>query len=349
VTARLSLAVAVLAIGGLAFIAASGTVGPLAAALQTGFTGFVGILAETPTPTSVEIVATGSPIIASPANAYTNQPKADLKVTIPADVAGMPNARVKVYLALEGLSLSPIAEVPVGSTTRLSILVDLTKGRNDFSATIIRDGAESEPSPVVTYFLDQDAPTIKLSAPVDGATVNETIVAINGTTEAASNLVARNEANGTSVTALAGADGGFSMSLPLVPGPNGIKIDATDPAGNTGSLIISVLQGSGKLSASLSASAYRISVSSLPAAFQLEVLVTDPTGAPLAGASAFFTLQVPGLGPLSSQVVTGADGRAIFTTQLTGPITTGTGAGTVVVTQPVFGSTTDRVDLTFVK
>ena len=82
---------------------------------------------------------------------------------------------------------------------------------------------------------------------------------------------------------------------------------------------------------------------------QLTVVVTDPAGAPLAGASAFFTLQIPGLAPISNQLLTDANGRAVFTTPLVGTITVGTGVGTVLVTSDLYGQSSDRVTLTFVK
>jgi hypothetical protein len=346
--ARFSLAVAILALGVVAFVTASGNIGPLAAAFGTGFSGVVSILTASAAPQASEVVATTSPIIASPANEYTNQPTVELKVTLPPGVAGSEDAKVRMYLALEGVAPTAIAEVPIGSTTRLSVLVDLTAGRNDFTATIIRQGAESEQSPVVTYILDQDPPAITLSAPTDGATLADTTVAITGTTEPGTNLIARNEANGTSATALAGTDGAFSMSLPLVTGPNGIRIDATDRASNTGNVVLSVLQGSGQLAATLSASSYRISVAAPPAAIQLTVVVIDPSGAPLEGASAYFTLQVPGLAPISNELITGADGRAVFTAQFVGGMTAGSGAATVVVTHPTYGQTTSGVAIAFV-
>ena len=103
------------------------------------------------------------------------------------------------------------------------------------------------------------------------------------------------------------------------------------------------------MKANLSASIYRISVSHPPNSLQLRVVVTDPSGAPLAGATATFTLQIPGLGPITSTKTTDANGRAIFTTSLVGPMTVGNGLATVLVSYPGFGDTTDRIALTFVK
>ena len=57
----------------------------------------------------------------------------------------------------------------------------------------------------------------------------------------------------------------------------------------------------------------------------------------------------PGLSPISNELVTGADGRAVFTTPLVGTLATGGGLGTVLVTSSLYGTSTDRVTLTFVK
>jgi hypothetical protein len=75
----------------------------------------------------------------------------------------------------------------------------------------------------------------------------------------------------------------------------------------------------------------------------------DPSGNPLAGARAFFTLQIPGLAPISNELVTAVDGRAIFTTPLVGTLSTGGGGATVFVSHDDYGEATDRLTLNFVK
>jgi hypothetical protein len=99
----------------------------------------------------------------------------------------------------------------------------------------------------------------------------------------------------------------------------------------------------------LSSSLYTISVSHHPSSLQLSVLVTDPSGDPLVGSRAFFTLQIPGLAPISNELFTDAAGRATFTTPLVGTIQKGTGIATVLITDATFGDGSDRVTLTFVK
>jgi Glucodextranase, domain B len=345
---RLILALSVVALGGAVFLTATGGIGPLVGTLGSGISSALGKLTATAVPSASIVVATNSPIIGQPESAYTNQAQANLRVTVPADVLGDTTAKVRMYLALKGLTPAPIADVAIGTAITLSVPVDLTKGENDFTATIIHSGVESESSPVVTIFLDQDPPKITLKAPKNGSTVNDPVVTITGTTEPKATIIGLNAANGTSVNTNSGTDGKFSILLSLEPGTNAIHLDATDLAGNTSGLDVTYVQGSGQMTANLTASLYRISVSHHPNSLQLTVIVTDPTGAPLAGASAFFTIQIPGLGPISGSKVTGADGRASFTTPLVGKIAVGAGAATVLVTHPVFGQTTDRVALTFV-
>ena len=236
--ARLLLVVAVVALGGAVFATATGGIGSLVRALGTSLSGFVDDISATPAPSSTPTIVADAPVIASPTEPYTNQPRADLEVTIPDEYVGDPAVRVRIYLALEGQAPAPIAETTVGSTIRLIVPVDLTPGRNDLSATIVEAGIESEASPIVTFILDTEPPQFILSEPEDGATVNRPDVAIVGTTQPRTTLLARNEANGTSISGQAGADGTFTLDLPLEPGPNGIRLRGTDPAGNEGELAL---------------------------------------------------------------------------------------------------------------
>jgi Glucodextranase, domain B len=345
----LLLVLSVAALGGSVFLTASGKIGPLVATIGTSFAGAFTRLTATPIPSTAVILPTNSPLITAPASPYTRDPAAVLQITIPADVVGTADASVRIYVALQGLGASPIADIPIGGSQTLAAAVTLRKGRNDFTATIIRSGVESESSPIVTLVLDQDPPKVTIRSPKNGSTVDAAMVTIEGATEKGATLIVRNTANGVAITAVAAADGTFSVNLPLEPGTNAIHIDATDTAGNVRGVDLSYVQGSGEMSANLSASLYRISIAHHPGSLQLTVYVTDPTGAPLEGATAFFTLQIPGLGPISGTATTDAAGRAAFTTPLVGSLAEGQGQATVLVTHPTFGETTDRLALMFVK
>jgi hypothetical protein len=346
---RLLLGLSVLVLGGAVYLTATGGIGPIVGTLGAGFSNALDHLIATPVPTESVIVATSSPIITQPDPAYTNDAQINLRITVPAEVLGDPDAKIRIYLALQGLSAAPLQDVPIASSITVTAPVDLTKGRNDLTATIIRSGVESESSPVVTVYLDQTAPKVTVKSPKNGTTINDANLTLKGVTEAKATLVARNDADGVSVTVTAAGDGTFQLVLPLEPGTNAIHVDATDLAGNVSATDLSYVQGSGEMGVNLSASLYQISVSHPPSSLKLTAIVTDPDGAPLAGATAFFTLQIPGLGPISFSATTGTDGRASFTTPLIGKMTVGNGQGTVLITHPLFGQTTDRVALSFVK
>ncbi len=346
---RTLLALSVVLLAGAALLAAGGGIGPVLSTLAAGFGSAVDRLSATPVPSLNGLPPTEAPRIAVPQQPYTSEASIDLNVTVPPGVVGDPSAKVRIYLALEGLQAAPIVDVPVDATIRLVVPFDLTPGRNDISATLFQGGQESEHSPIVTWFLDQDPPRITVTRPQDGAAIDRPTVTLEGSTQAETTLVTLNVANGASITTVAALDGSFETTLPLAPGVNVIEISGTDPAGNQGATSLTLIQGSADLRVQLRSSLNRISVARHPSALQLTVFVTDPSGDPLPGARAFFTLQIPGLAPISNELVTEFDGRAIFTTPLVGTLSTGGGGATVFVSHDDYGESTDRVTLTFVK
>ena len=346
---RTLLVLAVILLSVVAFLEASGGIGPALASIAGGFGSAFNRLTATPVPSATLLPPTNAPRIEPPDQPYTNQAQIELSVSVPVAVLGDSTAKVRIYLALAGLQAAPYVDVPIGTTSRMNVPVELTKGRNDFSATLFRGNEESEPSAAVTWILDTDAPKITVTSPKNNAAVDTPEVTVKGKTQAGTSLVARNAANDTSISAVAANDGTFEFGLPLAAGANAIQITGTDPAGNVGKTTLNLLQGSTEMGVRLTASSYRISISKHPSSLQLTVLVTDPAGTPLAGVSSFFTLQIPGLAPISNQLTTNASGRAVFTTPLVGPMTTGSGVGTVLVTSDLYGQSSDRVTLTFVK
>ena len=328
---------------------ASGGIGTMVGALSTSLNGFFDRIVSTPVPSATALVATDAPVVATPSEPYTNQATVDLVVTVPSVAVGNTAARLRVYLTLEGQEPSPIAEVPIGNTIRMIVPVSLTPGRNDFHATIAESGVESEPSPIVTFILDTDPPKIVLTSPKDGGTVNRSTAVLVGTTQPRTSLFAQNSTNGQSFSGVAGSDGAFTLNLLLEPGANAITITGRDPAGNTGELAVSLVRGNGKLTATLTSSAYRIATTSLPVSIQLSVLITDPDGQPVSGASVTFTLTVPGIPPVAKDAVTSADGRATFSTTLPKGVTTGNGIATVFVTTTDYGTTSVAKTINVVK
>jgi hypothetical protein len=347
---RLVLVGAIVVLGAAVFSTATGGLGRVAGLLGASVGGFIDDISATPSPSPTEVIVSDSPLIAGPTDGepYTNVAAVDLVLTVPADVVGRDDTTVRIYVGIGEQAPAPISELPVGDTTQLIVPVQLSEGSNDFTATLVGPGGESEPSPVVTWILDTAPPQIVLSSPANGATVNGQAVQLVGTTQPRSALVARNEANNASATGVAGADGSFSLTLPLQPGTNGIALGATDPAGNGATTVVSILRGSGQLTAVLTASTFRVSIAQLPVEVELSAVVTDPDGRPLEGAAVTFTLSIPGIQVVTSDSTTGGDGRAVFRTTIAPGATEGSGLGTILVTTTDFGTTSDRTVINIV-
>ena len=338
---RLALVAVVVAIGMAVFSAATGGLTRVVSAIGGSVEGFIDDITRTPRPSATPLIVSDAPFLEAPEEPYTNVPTVDLVVTVPADVVGDPDTILRLYVALPEQAPAPIDELPIGTTRRMVIPdVVLTPGRNEFSVTLDGPAGESESSPVVTWILDQTPPKIDIATPKDGATINRAAVTITGKTQGRTALVARNEANSASTTGAAEADGTFSLSLPLATGTNGIHIQATDPAGNTAELVLSVKRGTGKLTAVVTAEPVRMSRKTLPRPLSITVLVTDPDGRPLEGARVTFVVTIPGLPPVTSESSTRGDGRTTFQTTVPKGATEGAIGVSVLVATDEFGQTT---------
>jgi len=333
---------------GVLYVAAGGFT-TVARSLGSTLTGFVQSVTATATPVPTNLTVSEPPTIASPAEPYTNADSVDLVVTVPTALAGNPAYQVRVYLALDDQAPAAIQQSPLGPTARTVIPVTLTKGINDFTVTLVGPGGESESSALVRYVLDQTPPTIKLTTPKDGATINRQAAELKGRTQGRSTLIVRNAANASSIVGTADGDGTFSLSIPLAVGSNTLRIASTDPAGNTKEMELTVRRGSGKLKASLSASIYRVSRSSLPRPLRLTVTVTDPDGQVLPGARVTFTLSIPGIASVTAEGVTGPNGRAIWTTTIPAGAEVGSGSAAVLAVARTFGSVADQTAITITK
>jgi hypothetical protein len=339
--------VAVVALGMGVYTVATGGLGRVASAIGDTVDGVLDRLTATPRPSPTLVVASDAPLLEAPDEPYTNQAAVDLVLTVPRDVVGDEDTVMRLYLALEDQDPAQIAELPVGTTPRMVIPdVALTPGRNDFTATLFGPGGESEPSPIVTWILDQAPPKIELSGPANGATINRATVEVAGTTQGRSTLVARNDANSASVTGGAASDGSFRLTLPLDAGANSVVVTATDPAGNVGEIVVTVLRGSGKLVATVTATPVRLRLAQLPTPLRLTASVTDPDGRALDGAAVTFVVTAPGLPPVTFETVSSSDGKATFETTIALGAVEGSLGVDILVTTAEFGTTTARTAIT---
>jgi hypothetical protein len=349
IIARIALAAAVVALGlGVLYIGVGG-LGKVAGGLGSTLSGFVTNVTSTPSPKAATLVPADPPSLEQPAEPYTSEATVDLAVTVPTAVAGNAAYRIRVYLTLPDQKATAIQDAPIADGPKTIIPVELTKGINDFTVTIFGPGGESDPSLSVRYVFDAAPPKLTVTSPKNNAVVNGKAVTIKGKTQARTTLLARNDANGSTIASTAAADGTFSLSLALSGGVNKITITGTDPAGNVASTTINVRRGTGKLTVRLSASIYRIKRSHLPEPVTLSATVTDPDGKALAGADVTFTLSMPGIPTVSIDTRTNASGKATFRTTVPKGADLGQGSATVLITSDTLGSTQDFTVITIVK
>jgi hypothetical protein len=329
--------------GGVLFVATGG-LGRAADILGSTLGGFVDDLTATPVPSALPPSIADTPVISKPDEPYTNQPTVDLVGTVPDGATAQPGNRIRIYVAVGEQQPGVVTEIPVGETTRFVVPgVALVEGSNAFSATIVSDAGESEPSPVVTYVYDATIPRIVVSSPRDGAVVNAKTASIQGETQPRSEVRIFNVTANLGLNGAADESGKFAIAVPIVAGENDVRLTVIDPAGNVNHLGLAVLKGSGKLIASLSASPRQIKVSTLPVQVMLVVSVADPDGIPLEGAKVTFLLTAPGVPPVTSKAIqTGAEGTASWSTTVPKGATKGQVSATVIVQTTRYGETTDR-------
>ena len=347
---RVLMVVGIVALGGVVVFAGIGVLGRAAAYISTSLSQTISQVTTSPSPSPVADIAPNAPALSVPSESYTNQATVDLSGTVPPSFAGQDNVVIRIYRQLQDAGPEKVAELPVGETPAFIVPgLELAKGRNDFTATLIGPGGESEVSKAITYILDTTKPKITVTRPTKDAVVNGKTVTIIGKTQARSSLVAKNLANNASVTGKAGDDGAFKLVLAVANGPNNIRITATDPAQNQAAVVLSVNRGAGKLRAEITASRYQFVRKRLPDDVTLTVVVTDPDGHPLDGATVTFTLTPPGVAPITRTLTTDGEGRARWRTSIPKGASVGRGIAAALVHTKDFGNTTTQTFITINK
>jgi hypothetical protein len=349
VVARLGLIGLVVLLGVGVLTLAAGGLGVVVGGVGSTVGGFIDDVTSTPSPKPTVAAVIDAPTIEQPSEPYTSERTVDLVVTVPKALVGDPSHRIRVYLTLPGQNPAAIQETQIAATAQTVIPVELADGINDFFVTIVSGNNQSDDSLTARYVYDATPPKITISTPKNNATVNRQAVEIKGKTQARTTLIAHNDANRSSITNTAGADGSFTLSIAIAPGLNRITIDGTDPAGNVSQSILNVKRGNGKLTVDLRANDYNIRKNQLPEPVTLFASVTDPDGRPLAGANVTFTLSMPGIPTVTIDTTTDVSGNASFRTTVPKSADVGQGSAAVLVSTDAFGSTEDFTVISITK
>jgi hypothetical protein len=189
--------------------------------------------------------------------------------------------------------------------------IPLKGGENSITAAFVGPGGIGPASAPVTITLDQVAPSLRVSAPLEGAVINSPSAEVRGITEPGVPVTVVNTSNSTKAAVTAAADGGFQTTIELGPGKNDLTITVADAVGNTSSNSRSVVHGTGKADVQLTISKDTFRLGRLPATFDADVLVFDADGAAVDGAAVVFSLSPPGQ-PASTYNATTDQGTATW-------------------------------------
>ena len=333
----------------------AGLIGGIAGAFGDAMSG---ITSEAPATAPPSGVTLDTPVLDAPINAgFTNQQSIPIQGTVPAGSVGKTGYSVHVYLKGKTGPQQQVANVAVGGTTRfITSPIKLTEGENTFSATLVTPSGEGQTSPSVTYILDTAPPKIAVSSPAAGAKVSTATVSIAGSCDAGATVAIRNEQapggaldlgtesrlvgqhvggaawqKGQRHAGMQHTYGRFNLTVPVVAGSNSIDLTATDQAGNTTSISVTINRDYGQLAAHLTAAPSKFASSS-QTTLKLTLYATSFNGGPLANAKVTFTVMIQGLGPIvSPELTTDATGTATWQVAISGA-TPGIGQASVLVT-----------------
>jgi bacillopeptidase F len=157
------------------------------------------------------------PVLSAPVDA-TNS--AQLKID------GFDSPEHEIVVVLNGQEHTRVQTSEDGS---FSADVTLTEGENSLSAySLDLEENESKAGENFTIMLDTEKPTLTVTEPVEGATINsrDRLVTVAGTTDAGSKVYVNDR------VVFPAADGSFSTRHTLVDGKNELIIKSVDKAGN---------------------------------------------------------------------------------------------------------------------
>jgi hypothetical protein len=278
-----------------------------------------------------------TPVLDAPDNnGYMSQTPTPIQGSAPGGALGKTGYSVVVYRMGKDGARQQVARVTLGPTTRfVTPPIALNEGNNVFVATLDTPAGEGQASPPITYILDTTPPPITVTSPAQNAQLSAGSVDVTGKTDPGVTVTIRNRQapGGAQSNQVAGADGRFKLTVPVVAGPNTIDLTATDQAGNTSNSTLSVNRYYGQLAAHLTATPSKFAASS-QTTVALAIHATSANGGPLANAKVTFTVQIQGLGPIDSpELTTDATGVATWQVPISGGAP-GTGRANVLVTSP---------------
>lgn len=120
-----------------------------------------------------------------------------------------------------------------GIKTASYTATDLSDGNNTVSLKVSDNDGNESALASVTFVISTSAPSLDVTAPVEGLITNDKTVTVSGTTVPGSSYVTVSTVTVNDKSVSIGGGGEFSTEVELTEGPNEIVVIATDSVGNT--------------------------------------------------------------------------------------------------------------------
>jgi len=173
------------------------------------------------TPPTVEVTAPAD-------GSHTNNPLPTYSGTVSDD--GPPPLTVSI--SVDGTTLGNATVT--GNTWTFTPTVPLAEGDHTVMATAT-DVAGNTASDSNTFTVDLTNPTVTVTAPAEGAVINNPLPTYSGTVEAGATVVITVDGTVLGNATVTGNTWTFTPTVPLPDGPHTVTATATDAAGNTAS------------------------------------------------------------------------------------------------------------------
>ena len=205
------------------------------------------------------------------------------------------------------------AEIDIPQTPGFEVSgIPISEGANSIRAVVVTDGKEGTPSAAITVTRDTLPPEVTITDPTPGELVSGDSITVRGKSEPNLEIQLRNETTGLIGSGRSDATGEFGVTVGLRDGVNLLSVTAIDLAGNSAKTSVEITTSANVGRVTIIANPATILHSRTPKQFRLTAQAIDSSGLTVVGAEVCFTIQAPGLAPISILpcVTSDANGRA---------------------------------------
>ena len=267
-----------------------------------------------PTPSfSAPPAPPGEPLLITPNPSVVASQSITLRGSLPQDLLEKQGSKLRIIVATADGSVMTGAEIDIPQTPGFEITgIPISEGENVIRAVVVTDGKEGTPSAAITVTRDTMPPEVTITDPTPGEFVNGDSIVVRGKSEPNVEIQLRNETTGLIGSGRSDDSGGFGVTVGMRDGVNLLAVTAIDTAGNSAKASVEITTSANVGRVTIIANPATILHSRTPKQFRLTAQATDSAGLSVVGAQVCFTIQAPGLAPISILpcVISDANGRA---------------------------------------